>query len=352
MDKTQLQKIFYDPTTGFIGLMQLYTKSKELGLGLSYKDVKKWYDEQPVNQIYSNPRKVKLFNPIRPILPQVGTFQMDLMDFSRFKFHNKGYTFLLNIIDVHSRYAWSFPLKKKTPNEIEPHLESILKLVKGPISFTFDKGTEFKGKVSKLLKSYNASVNLNDPHAINAHHTVGMIERFNRTLLGRIKKYMNHNETLTYVDVLDQLVSNYNNTVHSSIKKKPYDVMYRNAIPIVDIDVVNDTKFKIGDNVRFLRVRKLFDKKAFMPVYSLDVHKIIDRKGHKFKLDNGNYYYEEQLIHGTEDSSNNFDKIHTTNAKNERTKRLIRQDFGMPVDDVSKQIIDTKRVRKQPDRYF
>ena len=44
--------------------------------------------------------------------------QADLMDISRFKHHNSYYTFLLNIVVVDSRYAFSFPLKTKKPSDV------------------------------------------------------------------------------------------------------------------------------------------------------------------------------------------------------------------------------------------
>src|SRR6201999_4024699 len=50
---------------------------------------------------------------------------------------------------------------------------------------------------------------------------LGIIERFNKTIKGKIFAYMNINKTLRYCDDLQLLVRNYNNTVHSTIKQKP-----------------------------------------------------------------------------------------------------------------------------------
>ncbi len=49
----------------------------------------------------------------------------DLVDMSNIKSSNKRITFLLNIIDVYSRYAWSIPLKYKTGECVLPAFESI-----------------------------------------------------------------------------------------------------------------------------------------------------------------------------------------------------------------------------------
>lgn len=39
-----------------------------------------------------------------------------------------------------------------------------------------------------------------------------IIERFNKTIRGRIDKYLKLNKTKRYIDVLQDLVDNYNNS--------------------------------------------------------------------------------------------------------------------------------------------
>ena len=48
-----------------------------------------------------------------------------------------------------------------------------------------------------------------------------MIERFNRTIKKKMFKYFSANNLRKYVDLLDVLVHQYNNTIHSSIKMTP-----------------------------------------------------------------------------------------------------------------------------------
>ena len=48
-------------------------------------------------------------------------------------------------------------------------------------------------------------------------NAVMIIERFNRTLRGRIDKYMTTHKTKNYIAVLDKSVENYNETEHSAI---------------------------------------------------------------------------------------------------------------------------------------
>ena len=49
-------------------------------------------------------------------------------------------------------------------------------------------------------------------------------ESFIRTLKNKIYKHMTAISKNVYVDVLDDIVNKYNNTVHKTIKMKPIDV--------------------------------------------------------------------------------------------------------------------------------
>ena len=51
-----------------------------------------------------------------------------------------------------------------------------------------------------------------------------VVERIIKTLKSKIYKNMSYVTKNVYIDVLDDIVKKYNNTVHSSIKMKPKDV--------------------------------------------------------------------------------------------------------------------------------
>ena len=59
---------------------------------------------------------------------------------------NKGYKYLLNIIDIFSKFAWSVPLKSKTGKDVTVAMESILKNVQSPRNLHVDMGKEFYNK--------------------------------------------------------------------------------------------------------------------------------------------------------------------------------------------------------------
>ena len=51
----------------------------------------------------------------------------DLIDMREFSNENRDYNYLLNVIDIFSKYAWSIPLRSKTVSKVAKAFKSILK---------------------------------------------------------------------------------------------------------------------------------------------------------------------------------------------------------------------------------
>ena len=63
-----------------------------------------------------------------------------------------------------------------------------------------------------------------------------------------------------YIDKLDYIVDEYNNTYHSAIKMKPINVK-DNTYMNTDKEINNkNPKFKVGDHVRISKYRNIFAK--------------------------------------------------------------------------------------------
>ena len=95
-------------------------------------------------------------------------------------------------------------------------------------------------------------------------------ERFIRTLKNEIYKYMTSISKNAYTDKLDDIVNEYNNAYHRTIKMKPIDVKDNTYINI-DKEV-NDkkSKFKVGDHVRISKYKNIFAK-SYTPNWSEEV---------------------------------------------------------------------------------
>ena len=76
----------------------------------------------------------------------------DLIDMKEFSKDNKGYNYLLNVIDIFSKYSWSIPFKTKTGLEVTKAFETILTNKNLPRKLWVDQGSEFYNKTfDKLL---------------------------------------------------------------------------------------------------------------------------------------------------------------------------------------------------------
>ena len=83
--------------------------------------------------------------------------QIDLVDTSYMSRHNKGITFLLNIYDTATKYAWSFPIKRKTGQIVSETLDNFFSSLSTPVKRAFfDKGREFTCALSQeVFKKHN-----------------------------------------------------------------------------------------------------------------------------------------------------------------------------------------------------
>ena len=75
-------------------------------------------------------------------------------------------------------------------------------------------------------------------------------ETFIRTLKTKIYKYMTPVSKNVYINKLDDIVDDYNNTYHRTIKMKPVDVKDNTYINFKKDVNDKDPKFKVGDHVR------------------------------------------------------------------------------------------------------
>ena len=134
---------------------------------------------------------------------------------------NKEFRFLLCVIDIFSKYAWVVPLKDKKGISIVNAFQKILKESdRKPNKIWVDKGSEFyNNSFKKWLKDNDIEM-----YSIHNEGKSGVAERFIRTLKNKIYKHMTAISKNVYIDKLDDMVNEYNNTYHRTIKMKPVDV--------------------------------------------------------------------------------------------------------------------------------
>ena len=98
-------------------------------------------------------------------------------------------------------------------------------------------------------------------------------ERFIRILKTKIYKYMTTILKNVYIDRLDDIVNEYNNTCHRTIKMKPVDVKDNAFIDFLKKLNNKDPKFNVGDHVRISKYKNIFAK-GYMPNWSEEIFAI------------------------------------------------------------------------------
>ena len=181
----------------------------------------------------------------------------DFVDIQALSKYNKRVKYLLTVIDIFSNYGRMIPLKNKTETEVAGALQKVLKERK-PEKLWIDKGKEFYNKhVHQLVNLYSTE---NEEKS-------SVVERWNRTMKDKMFKYFTANFTRKYIDILDEFVNRYNNTVHSAIKMTQTEASKRENENKVWRNMYGDyspperkvPKFSIDDNVRITKKTSIFE---------------------------------------------------------------------------------------------
>ena len=167
-------------------------------------------------------------------------------------------------IDVFSKYGWFVPLKDKKGETITTAFQSIFEEGRKPKYLWTDKGSEFYSKHCKdLLNKHNITL-----YSTENEEKSSVVEGWNRTIKNKMWKRFAAQGNTMYLDILPEILNQYNNTKHSSIKMTPTEASKKKNKGIVYFNqhgnltqLSRKAKFKVGDKVRISKYkRKLFDR--------------------------------------------------------------------------------------------
>ena len=122
-----------------------------------------------------------------------------------------------------------------------------------------------------------------------------------------------------YIDKLDDIVGEYNNTYHTTIKMKPVDVKENTYIDSKKEINDKDPKSKVGDHVRISKCKNIFAK-GYTPNWSEEVFVIS-------KIKNAvPWTYVINNLNGEEISERFYQKeLQKTNQKEFRIGKVIKR---------------------------
>ncbi|CAK1581105.1 unnamed protein product [Parnassius mnemosyne] len=129
-----------------------------------------------VNEIHRNAR---VNFPRRNVITKdiYDLWQADLIDMQLVSKENKNFRFILTVIDTVSKYAWAFPIKTKSKEDVCYNFMKLLK-TRVPKNLQTDNGTQFyNDKFKKIMNSYNIN-----HYSTFSTKKASIVERFIRTL--------------------------------------------------------------------------------------------------------------------------------------------------------------------------
>ena len=283
-----LEKLLDDPL--ITSAARLWARVKELKMPFIKRQVDDfWRGQANVEILRGKPISTTEIK-IHAFTNKIGCIQIDLMDVSRYSGYNNRTKFLLNCIDVHSRYAWSFPITNKQPTAIVPHLESVIAEVeqqcpKCLITIFADDGSEFKGAVAKMLEKANISI-----IRTLKKQNQAIVERFNQRLWGILTFSYFSKDNFKFVDKLPQIISGYNASKHGTTKKTPNQVFLNDQTPasvkVIDLNEQVIDPVKVGDKVRVFRSRKQFEKASTSLKFSPEVYTVSGKEHNRYLVEN------------------------------------------------------------------
>ena len=134
-------------------------------------------------------------------------------------------------------------MKSKSANEIYEVMKKFLHNALIINNLTYDKGLEF---INKLFNKFCEDNNINKYPVKADSHKLGIINRFHRTLKTKLLKYFTMKNTVNWVDVLDKIINNYNNTQNRGI----YDLTPREASKHSAMNYIISTKRDITNSIK------------------------------------------------------------------------------------------------------
>ena len=223
--------------------------------------------------------------------------------------NNRNYNYILLAIDLFSKKIWLRKMRTKSGPETTDAIKSIIADMEfAPQTVIFDEGLEFYNQhVDRLFTQYNIH-----SYSIRSSTKAGAAERANRTIKSIMWKYFTEHNTKKWVNILDTIQNNYNNTYHSVIKMTPNEVTWENRKQVFKLmyPKITDTikcKLQVKDKVR-VAIKKTIFEKGYTQNWSKEIftvtkvkqragvcwYRIKDQAGNLYPK--GKYYYDLNLV--------------------------------------------------------
>lgn len=199
--------------------------------------------------------------------------QADLVEMQPYAKENRGYIYLLTVIDAFSKRGWAVPLKSKSGKEVAEALKKLFgDLKRSPKFLQTDQGKEFyNSNVAQVLKEFNVK-----HYSSFSILKASIVERFNRTIKTWMWKEFSLRGSYEWLSLLDKLLKRYNTRIHRTTGFAPIEVNERNEEIVLrrlqnkNLPPKKKPKFKVGDPVRISKFKHVFEK-GYTPNWTTEI---------------------------------------------------------------------------------
>jgi len=210
--------------------------------------------------------RVKIFKRRKIFVQGPFTLLMsDTIHYRQYYKQNKGFRYILVVVDCFSRKNWCCPQRTVTARETAENLDKIISSMEfKPRQFCTDQGTEFDVRNPYIFRVLVEKFGM-VLFTLKGPHKASMAERFIRTLKSRLERYFTEHNTFKWYDVLEKFSDNLNNTIHSTTGFAPNNVNFENRDKIYNKIYGSPApplscRYNTGDIVRIPERKNIFSK--------------------------------------------------------------------------------------------
>ena len=344
-----LYQIYYTEKN-FDSAKELYRKAKLRNATVTLNYVKDWLAKQATSQKFQPKTGKHEYLSIYAEDPY--SYQMDLTFLPKYKSANDQNYVLFTAVNINSRYAYAYYGKDKSTETVLDMLKKFMNNAMIINSITCDSGSEF---INAEVREWFEEEDIKVYFVVGDSHKLGIVNRFHRTLKGKLEKYFTSTDTYRWIDVIDKLIKNYNNTVNTGIGYTPLEA----SKGLIQASIINKAKehndklekkthidMYVNDSCRIKLTKKLFDK--MQSDYSNEVYTITQVNKNSVNVTNDNHDIKNVkksdiiIVNTVENNVSNTNKK-TIEHKAKVERKMKQEDLG--------EIITTKRVKKENSKY-
>lgn len=334
-----LEHIYYslNSPASYAGVRRVYETARQKFPKLKFQEVKDFMHKQRVYTMHM---------PLKKKFPRLVTrpsglhtdWQADLAIFDKLSNKNDGNKYLLVCIDVLSRKILVAPVKSKRSDDMIEAFEKIFKQNEGilPHKLYTDRGLEFQAK--KMLE-YFSTKDIDKRVVFSPDVHAAMAERANRTIKERLYRYFSRNNTVRWIEAVQNIVSGINSSVNRVTGVKPNSINFKNSRKLFERlykenkEIDKKEKLKIGQIVRIAKEKGKFEK-GYLTNYTDELFRIITvNDSHKptiYRLEDlegtkiEGIFYREELVLTTLDTTHRIAEILKTRKTLKGIQHLVR----------------------------